>query len=299
MLKKINANYNTKTIGNAIAANSIESYIKSQEDDAGDTSDSTTEEKGGNNNDNNEKKKNFFKRVIEAIKHFLEKVRNFLRKVLQHIKTFFVKLFTKGDMQIVKENPFAGKESAYCFNVIDFSGIKKVLSTMEKFNVKVATSENPSAKVVSKTYNTIQKYPTDEKEILDKLFGIRMVSGEEAWKKANPKVIKTITQTVPKILESLDKILANQEKAITVIETNVSAGKMKFTITDETGKTSDVSAEEATKRCRECITAVQKITSVGHTMCNQAKDLIVPKEKPAKKEKGDNKPAAEKPAEEK
>jgi hypothetical protein len=96
MLRKINANYNRSTIINPVAANSIESYIQSQEEEA------VASNATGNGNpeakptdkpadaQQTQKKQGFFKKVIEALKNFFKRIGEFFKKIFQKIREFFM-----------------------------------------------------------------------------------------------------------------------------------------------------------------------------------------------------------------
>jgi hypothetical protein len=71
MLRKINANYNRSTIINPVAANSIESYIQSQEEN------------------NNENKKGFIKTIIDTVKTLFKKILNLIKIIFNKIVNFF------------------------------------------------------------------------------------------------------------------------------------------------------------------------------------------------------------------
>jgi hypothetical protein len=89
MLRKINANYNRSTIINPVAANSIESYIQSQEEEAV-ASNATGAAADKPNTEAAKKKQGFFKKLIEAIKNFFKRIGDFFKKVFQKIKDFFM-----------------------------------------------------------------------------------------------------------------------------------------------------------------------------------------------------------------
>jgi predicted amino acid-binding ACT domain protein len=297
MLKKINANYNSKTIGNAVAANSIESYVQSLEEDAaadtGTTDAGKTDGKAGENPAKNEKKKGILKTIINAIKSFIKKIRDFIQTVIRRIKTFFIKLFTKGDVELVKENPYGKDEQVYCFDTIDFSGAKKLLGIMQKFDVKVSEkdADNISQRTVANTEKKVKKFPTEEDEILNTVYGIRKLPSEQAWKKANPKVIKRISEDLPKVLEEFNKILAKGDATIAKIEQGVNSGKFKYEIV-QNGETHTGTAEEVTTQVRNYLASVQKIVTIGNKMCSEAAKLIVKKGTAAPASEGE-KPANE------
>ena len=283
MLKKINANYNSKTIGNAVAANSIESYVQSLEEettnvDGAAAGDNKTDAKSGEDPAKNEKKKGILKTIINAIKSFIKKIRDFIQTVIRRIKTFFIKLFTKGDVELVKENPYGKDEQVYCFDTIDFSGAKKLLSVMQKFDVKVSEkdADNISQRTVVNTEKKVKKFPTEEAEILNTVYGIRKLPSEQAWKKANPKVIKRISEDLPKVLEEFNKILAKGDATIAKIEQGVNSGKFKYEIA-QNGETHTGTAEEVTTQVRNYLASVQKIVTIGNKMCSEAAKLIVKK----------------------
>jgi hypothetical protein len=99
MLKKINANYNGKTIGNANAANSIESYINGQiyslEEAAEKTDDKPGEKAEKPDTKKGEKAKAFFLKVWEVVKNFFINVWTAIKRFFGWITKSIKKLFSK------------------------------------------------------------------------------------------------------------------------------------------------------------------------------------------------------------
>ena len=105
MLKKINANYNSKTIGNAVAANSIESYVQSLEEET-----------------NASKKQNFFKTVWEGIKKFFKTVWDYVKKFFTWVKNKIQALFKSKKPEDKK------------FSILDTSSPKELVQIVNQHN---------------------------------------------------------------------------------------------------------------------------------------------------------------------
>lgn len=96
MLKKINANYNGKTIGNVNAANSIESYVNGQiyslEEAAEKPETKPAEKVEKPDTTKGEKVKSFFKKIITTIKEFFKNIGKFFVMIWKKIKGLFTKV---------------------------------------------------------------------------------------------------------------------------------------------------------------------------------------------------------------
>jgi hypothetical protein len=113
MLKKNNANYNSKTISNAVAANSIESYVQSLEEDT-----------------NASKKQNFFKTVWEGIKKFFKTVWDYVKKFFTWVKNKISALFKSKKPEDKK------------FSILDTSSPKELVQIVNEHKEESNISKN-------------------------------------------------------------------------------------------------------------------------------------------------------------
>lgn len=283
MLKKISNSYNKRTIGNAVAANSIESFINTQvysleadgEGVPATTNNNAAQPASAPTDDKQkEKKQTFFKKVWEAIKRFIKTVGDLIKRVIAKVKTFFMKLTVKNAAELVKENPFGADEEVYDLSTINFAGAKSYISKMEKIDLKITSSGNENQpKLINKALNKTNKLPTDEKEIAAALFGIRTVKGEVAFKKANPKVVTLVKENLPKLIEALDKIQKNIERYSNIVETGIKNDQTIASKKDD-GTTETLTPEEAAKTIKEYAMSVQKTTIVGTKIMDVVAKLI-------------------------
>jgi hypothetical protein len=208
MLKKINANYNSRTIGNGVAANSIESFINTQiyslEDDgaAAKKPDETTDVKPADKPADDkaaEKKKNFFAKVWEAIKKFFAAIKDAFVKLFGKIKAFFSKNKEAADPKQVEEkvkeidskneavSPSAAPGSSsgkyFIFNISELQDGKlknclKIFDTLAE-KVEKMSANNIVTKYSEATDQEISKLneytKCTEGQFFEKVFGVKLL----------------------------------------------------------------------------------------------------------------------------
>lgn len=231
MLKKINANYNSRTIGNGVAANSIESFINTQiyslEDDgaAAKKPDETTDAKPADKPADDkaaEKKKNFFAKVWEAIKKFFAAIKDAFVKLFGKIKAFFSKNKEAADPKQVEEkvkeidskneavSPSAAPGSAsgkyFIFNISELQDSKlksclKVFDTLAEKAEKMVENKNVT-KYSEATDQEISKLTNEytkctEGQFFEKVFGVKLLDkGIKIKKEIGTQLLQQKLQTV-------------------------------------------------------------------------------------------------------
>jgi hypothetical protein len=196
----------------------------------------------------------------------IQAIGNFIRRLIATIKTFFAKLFTKDDYELVKENPFKGAKSGIpCFNRYNFSGVKRLLSTAQKITAKMGTKPATAAKTLKKEAFSIwskvnvdiklkvsdfvsaaqQSVGNDPMEAAQQMgskaaentspdfgklllyyFGMDSADGDAAYKKADTKVIKRVIDELTPILDNLDKEMAKSNEIVKACDTAFLQGKV-------------------------------------------------------------------------
>ena len=207
MIKKIGATYNRRTIGNPVAANSLEAFcmenIQSLEEEAGtETKDLTVSNDGKGNlptaTKNDEKKAGFFKTVWEAIKRMFKAIAGLFVRIAKAVRDFVRRIMNK-DM-VVNNEVQLSDEVLINGQAIDLS------SKLNKNQaVKIFSSFNDVAKTtniadISKKVEAIRGLKVEEDAtIINNVFGMKTCSKEEFVKKVNVGSVKDTLKSIDEL----------------------------------------------------------------------------------------------------